>query len=351
MTAELAEALAERSDVELGVSIAARCETRDEIVAAGAAMHLATTPRLGAAGLLDLPGLVLAWLSLARWISARRPQAVVIVMGSPWTDVVARLLHAHVRRRRGLLVRFVHDASFHPGDRLHSPRRIADAALRAADRYVVLSAHVERELIDQGVDRHRIWRSEHGPFRVGSPRAEVGLAHTPMRALFFGRLAPYKGVELLVDASRLLAADGVDVAVRIVGDGDLDLGPLPPNVEVQRRWVPDAEVGDVLRWADVIVLPYVEASQSGVAPMAAPLGIPVIVTPVGGLTEQVADGVTGVVVDEVDAASIAAAIRRLDGDPDRYRALARACLAAGSPDDAWSSIADRLVEQISSATG
>ena len=60
--------------------------------------------------------------------------------------------------------------------------------------------------------------------------------------------------------------------------------------------------------ADVLVLPYIEASQSGLIPIARALGTPVVVTPVGGLPEQVIHGASGVVAQRVTPAAVAEAI-------------------------------------------
>jgi glycosyltransferase involved in cell wall biosynthesis len=57
-------------------------------------------------------------------------------------------------------------------------------------------------------------------------------------------------------------------------------------VTVENRWVPESEIGPLLAWSDALILPYREASQSGVAAAALAAGRPVIATRVGGLSEQ-----------------------------------------------------------------
>ena len=59
-----------------------------------------------------------------------------------------------------------------------------------------------------------------------------------------------------------------------------------PGVIVENRWVPDDEIGALFAWADVLVLPYKEASQSGIVPAAIAAGRMVVATRVGGLVEQ-----------------------------------------------------------------
>jgi glycosyltransferase involved in cell wall biosynthesis len=83
-----------------------------------------------------------------------------------------------------------------------------------------------------------------------------------------------------------------------------------PGVTVENRWVLEDEVGDLLGWSDALVLPYREASQSGVAAAALAAGRRVLATRVGGLEEQLA-GAPGAILCEPDAESLLAGLRRL----------------------------------------
>jgi glycosyltransferase involved in cell wall biosynthesis len=343
MTFELARAFGRHAGVRTRASISDRCELRGEIVGTGVPVDEARLPSSVRRLPLEVPRLVGSWCRVLRTVDRERPALVIVVMGSPWSDAIARPFGWLVRRRGGHLIRFVHDAVAHPGDPHRSPSWLTRAGMRAADRYVVLSDHVGAQLRDAGVSADRIVCSEHGPFSLGSPRDRVGEPHDPFRLLFFGRLAEYKGLDLLVAAARSLDDRGVRVEVRIVGDGPVDLGRLPANVTVDRRWVAEPELRDTLVWADAVVLPYVEASQSGVAPMATALGLPLVVTPVGGLVEQVEAGRTAMVAASVDSSALADAIVDLAADRERYREMAEHCVAVSAVGDAWDAIVDDLL--------
>jgi glycosyltransferase involved in cell wall biosynthesis len=88
---------------------------------------------------------------------------------------------------------------------------------------------------------------------------------------------------------------------------DLRLGE---RVKLVDRYVKNEEVSLYFRSADVVVLPYVDATQSGVVQIAFGLEVPVITTDVGGLPEIVEDGATGFVVARRSAEQLAAAIGR-----------------------------------------
>jgi glycosyltransferase involved in cell wall biosynthesis len=161
--------------------------------------------------------------------------------------------------------------------------------------------------------------------------------------LFFGRLLPYKGIDLLADALTRLGSRS-DLAVRVVGSGpgsaSLDALSRLPGVSVENRWVPDAEIGTLLGWADALVLPYREASQSGVAAAALAAGRSVIATKVGGLVEQLREAPRTIFCDPTQE-SLAAALEQFLGEPYDQG-------IAEDPVAAWRAMASSLVEQSTS---
>jgi glycosyltransferase involved in cell wall biosynthesis len=93
-------------------------------------------------------------------------------------------------------------------------------------------------------------------------------------------------------------------------------------VRIVAEHVPDESVGNYFAAADVVVLPYIAATQSGITQVAFAFGLPVISTEVGGLPEVVRDGETGSIVKPADEAALAAAIVRYftEGRRDELRA-------------------------------
>ena len=85
----------------------------------------------------------------------------------------------------------------------------------------------------------------------------------------------------------------------------------PDRFVVHNEFISEACTADYFRRASVVVLPYIEASQSGVIPMAYSAAKPVVATTVGGLPEIVEDGRTGYLVAPRDAAQLADAVSRL----------------------------------------
>ena len=94
--------------------------------------------------------------------------------------------------------------------------------------------------------------------------------------------------------------------------------------------------------ADLVVLPYTSATQSGVIPVAAAFGVPVIASDVGGLAEQLDQGACGILVPPADAPALTRAIVDLWNHPTRARALGNALREAYATRRSWSSIAESV---------
>src|SRR5690606_6572529 len=99
---------------------------------------------------------------------------------------------------------------------------------------------------------------------------------------------------------------------------------LSGAVTFRFEYVPDSELSSLFASHDLVVQSYRSASQSGVVPLAHAAGRAVVVTPVGGLAEQVADGINGVVARSTDSADVAAAIQRAVENLDSLTAGAAA---------------------------
>ena len=150
----------------------------------------------------------------------------------------------------------------------------------------------------------------------------------------------------MLEAYRLLRERGLAIELSIVGSGDL--GPYRAalqgleGVSVQNGWVDDTAIADALVEADAVVLPYVEASQSGVAAAAFSAALPVIATPVGGLVEQVDDGKTGLIAKAVSAEALAETIAHLATSSQTYTKCSDGALRHARETLDWGVIATRV---------
>lgn len=121
--------------------------------------------------------------------------------------------------------------------------------------------------------------------------------------LFFGRISPYKGVDVLLKAIRAVFEEFPDEKLIIAGkstNGYILNNDLPEkykeNVQVINRYIPNDELTDLITRAKFVVCPYLDATQSGVLMTAFALNTPVIATDVGSFPEFVVNNFNGLLV-------------------------------------------------------
>jgi glycosyltransferase involved in cell wall biosynthesis len=296
----LAEALRDRPGIDVTLSLCRDAEIMTGPTAPACEMPVRTY-RGKLSFLLRLATLPGAVPLLVRRLWPLRPDLAICAMPGLLDLAMAAALRCLGCR----IVVVVHDADLHAGDGHPAQMALQRWLCRSADAIAYLSRHVGARLAAQG-QRAKLLPFRHPPFAFDLPAAHRRAG--PPRLLCFGRLRAYKGLDLLAAG---LPQVPHALEVRVVGQGPecaaLDALRTLPGVTVENRWVPEAEIGALLAWSDALVLPYREASQSGVAAAALAAGRPVIATRVGGLREQLAEAPQAVLC-EPDAASLARAI-------------------------------------------
>jgi glycosyltransferase involved in cell wall biosynthesis len=255
---------------------------------------------------------------------------------------------AALRLLRIPFIVLVHDADAHPGDAFPMQMWLQRQLCRRAAAVAALSTHVSESVIRQklaGTTKRPLIRLKHPPMPYEVPPRQPR-GNDGFRLLSFGRLLPYKGLDLLAESLRRLGPVP-GLMVRVVGSGPeshaLAMLRAMPWVTVENCWVPEDEVGALLGWADAVVLPYREASQSGVAAVALAAGRRVVATNVGGLTEQLVNEPLALLC-EPDPDSLTDGLRRmLHRPPDIGEASGN--LGAG-PQGAWQELGRTLVDQL-----
>ena len=151
---------------------------------------------------------------------------------------------------------------------------------------------------------------------------KLGLAPGKKNILFFGLIREYKGLDILIEAFNGL---GPDYQLIIAGEpyGSFEhyeklisRCPWKQNIKTVLRYIRDSEVKDFFSAADVTVLPYRSATQSGISSVSYHFEIPMIVTGVGGLKETIGDRGTGIVAENGSPEAIRHEIERYFNEPD-----------------------------------
>ena len=295
----------------------------------------------------------LAPLSAAvlRRLASLRPEAVFV------QDYATGRFDTAVALARVLRCRVV---AYHAGAREsgYVGTRIRPLAMRAADALLTSAGTESTRLIESyGVDPNRVavlltpvdldvFRP--GPRVAACERSRLDPARA--RALFVGRLDDStKRVRLLIDAFAEATGNNPHVELVIVGDGEdrqmierHAAAVLGDRVQV-RGWVSSrAELADLYRAADALVLPSRREGFPTVVGEALASGLPVIASDVGGISEVVSHGVTGWLFDAEQVSDLTAGLKVLAEEPVRFQDMRRAARAVAEQKLAPDAVADVL---------
>jgi D-inositol-3-phosphate glycosyltransferase len=161
------------------------------------------------------------------------------------------------------------------------------------------------------------------PLTCAGAKQKLVLHKSDRVVLFFGRIVPYKGLDLLVDAFERIASRDRSYKLIIAGQpmkesaqywkeihDRIESIEMREQVVEEIRYIPDSEMELYFKAADVLVLPYRQIFQSGVLFMAHNFGLPVIATDVGSFRSDIVEGTNGYICRPNDPADLAKTIER-----------------------------------------
>jgi glycosyltransferase involved in cell wall biosynthesis len=258
-----------------------------------------------------------------RAIAAFDPELLVlpwwVMFWAPHFTWLARALKR--RRPRCKIVFLCHNVIAHDSGAVS--RLLTRWTLRNGDAFLVQSRRDHEQLLGMfpGAVVERIEHPSYDLYEaggIGRETARQALKLGRHVALFLGFVRPYKGVDVLLEALPKVL-EQVDLETVIVGEfwegtqtysRKLDELRLSERVRLVDRYIPHEEVPYWLAACDVVVLPYLEATGSGVLKLAYGCGRSVIASRVGSLGDEVVDGKTGLLVRPGDAGELADALIR-----------------------------------------
>jgi glycosyltransferase involved in cell wall biosynthesis len=281
---------------------------------------------------------------LIRYAATARPRVFHILWNNKFEWFDRTILTAFYKLRGRKVVLTAHNINMGERDGVDSGwnRWTLRAQYRMADHIFVHTRQMRAALQEQfAVPASRVTVI---PFGLNSTvpdtaldrsgaRERLGLGKDEKVLLFFGNIAPYKGLEYLVRALGQVRDGGLDCRLLVVGrlkassdywtaiEEEIQRLGIESAVTRRLEFVPDDETEVYFKAADVFVLPYKHIFQSGVLFLGYNFGLPVVAADVGSLREDVVEGATGFLCDPEDSPSLAHAIRRYF-ESDLYRDLA-----------------------------
>lgn len=170
--------------------------------------------------------------------------------------------------------------------------------------------------------------------------------------LYFGRIEKYKGLHVLSQAFGKVQQQYPDVHLTVAGSGKFseyeeEYAALK-NVTVMNKYITDEEIAYLFSKPNtVVVLPYIDATQSGITGMAYNYETPVLATDTGGLREQLFDGAVGVFAKPGDADDLAEKMIRFLAEPHLF-AEQKALMQESKGKMSWQYITKELLERLES---
>ena len=260
------------------------------------------------------------------------------------------IVEKFVKVRENIMI--LHDVIPHSGANDNTTQKVK-SVVGQADNIMVMSKQfipiVEKEYHKSG---HNILYMRHGtmnyPAYMGS-FGEEDLSDT-INFLFFGRIEKYKGLHVLSKAFEIVQKQYPDAQLTVAGSGDFseyeeEYAELK-NTTVMNKYITDNEIAYLFSKPNtVVVMPYIDATQSGITGMAYNYETPIISTDTGGLREQLFDGEVGVFVKPSDADDLAEKMILFLSDPDVF-SQQKVLMQASKEKMSWKYLTNELLEQL-----
>lgn len=266
-----------------------------------------------------------SWRRVGKRICDYTPDAVVFQWWQPFFGPAYRGAIHELRKHSDIPVFFLchnllaHDRPPLPGHRTWE-RLLTRRVFKHVDGFLV---HAD-EMIGQLKDFNptplvrKIYHPLYNFYLEWDNPSPTGTDSDMLRLLFFGKIRKYKGLSVFLEALSRLKGE---IPFQATIAGEFYIAPIPYRKAAQRlgiesllswreHYIPNEEVPGLFREADLVVLPYLEATQSGVVPVAYQFEVPVIASDVGGLSEVVLEGQTGYLVPAGNPEAIADKIIR-----------------------------------------
>jgi glycosyltransferase involved in cell wall biosynthesis len=315
-----------------------------------AAPPMARLPRpifYGVKGLSHIASMGRLWQLLA----ASRPD-VIHFQWLPLPFVDGAFLPAFARIAPVILT--VHDTRPFNDNASSSLQKLgALRVLRRFDRLIVHTDQGRQRLLDHVDSEARIARVDHGLLHesgnsTDTPERTTG-PDDPVVFLLFGKLKPYKGIDVLIRALAWIQPELRErCRIRIVGQPYMDVAPLQALaetcgvsslIEFDLRFVPDAEMETMIADSSALIFPYREIEASGVLMAALAKGKPIVASRLGAFAETISSGTHGLLVPPEDERALARAMSRLLEYPTLLGRMTEAVRSLRSAIPTWPAIA------------
>ena len=304
----------------------------------------------------------LTWWRVYRRIRQDPPDALILQWWTPFWSPMLFFLTRMIRLRTQTRILFLCHHVVAPDGGLFD-WTLAQRILKRGHAFIVMSED-DFALVRHAMPNALVRGAAHpppellgmAPISQAEARQKLGLAAAEPVVLFFGFVRRYKGLPVLIEA---LAKARTRLPIRLVIAGEFwedesiyrdqvaRLG-LNDAVRFYNAYVPNNDMATFFAAADIVALPYLEATQSGVVQWSYAFEKPIIATSVGGLPEAVIHEQTGLLVPPGDAQALAEAMLRFFRENKSAAFVEN--IRAANEERSWQPLV-KLIEELTGACG
>jgi glycosyltransferase involved in cell wall biosynthesis len=268
----------------------------------------------------------LTWFHAAKVIKNEKPDLIIFDWWNPFFGPSHYVISKLLKKNFGNKILFITENVISHEGRFFD-RVLTRIGIKNASMFMALSDVVEETLKNFSNGR-KVYKSAlpvydcynmNSNAKPSEIKSQLNFGEKDIILLFFGYVRKYKGLNVLIDAMPEIIKKNPVVKLLIVGEfydssekyyKQINELNINNNVKVIEKFVPNEDVGNYYSICDIVILPYLEATQSGVLNIAYGFNKPVIVTDVGGLKEDVLEGKTGYVIEAGNPLEISNAVEK-----------------------------------------
>lgn len=292
---------------------------------------------------IDLP----FFMNLVRKIDHIHPDVIHMTSRHPWCPLLLFFL-----RRKYPVVTTIHDPEPNIGGRVRSVQRLSNRMLIVlSNKIIVFGEKLKEDLIRNGMPEEKIEITPHGGFSFFLNWKKDDVEEEKNTILFFGRITTYKGLEYLIEAAEIIKNELHNFKIIVAGEGDISkhkelikMKNLTDTFVLINEYIPNETVPELFQRSSLVVLPYIEGTQSGVVHVGYMFKKPVVATNVGSIPEVVEDGKTGFVVPPRDVNILANAIIMLLKNDELRKEMGENGYRKMEEELSWEKIAKKTID-------
>jgi glycosyltransferase involved in cell wall biosynthesis len=258
----------------------------------------------------------------------------------PWPSAIYPFLKLKFK-----IVHTLHDVSPHIGEEKIRNKLGILLALKYADALIVHGKVLKDRLVKEfNIPDKKIFVIPMGNWNVITRFGNNDLKEEPKTILFAGRILPYKGLNILLEAFKDVLINFPNARLIISGPGDISpymnlINSMKNNLEVNNYTLSDEDFADCFRRSSIVVIPYIEGSQSGPLLLACSFGKAIVCTNVGAFGEVIQNGVNGLLIEPNNSKALSDAIKTFLSDEELRKKMGAKAKEKANVELGWEKIA------------